>query len=331
MSVIENRLLRYFVAVAEEQHFGRAAERLGITPPTLTHQIQKLESELGARLLRRRGHTKVVVTAAGQRVLAHAREVLRQVEEIPIIAQRAERGELGSLQVGFMGSVSGAGLLRDWIRPFEQANPSIEVTVRKLSPVAQITAILSKEVDVGFARGPHKYPPGVRGFEIARQNMMLALPSEHLLVGQKKITPAMLAGEAFVSTPPELELGFFGYIETVARIGKFVPRVVHRDSDYTALLAYVALGHGIAVVPESVTKAMTVADVTFCKIAADPVPQTSICFIYGTSASPSTRLLIQHMQRFSLRDPGGAGTPPRGAPRAIQKCLPRLAFSRMAS
>jgi DNA-binding transcriptional LysR family regulator len=113
MSVIENRLLGYFVAVAEEQHFARAAERLGITPPTLTHQIKKLESDLGARLLRRRGHTKVVVTAAGQRVLDHAREVLRQVGEIPVIAQQAERGELGRLQLGFMASVSGAGFLRD--------------------------------------------------------------------------------------------------------------------------------------------------------------------------------------------------------------------------
>jgi DNA-binding transcriptional LysR family regulator len=200
-----------------------------------------------------------------------------------------------------------------------------------MSPVAQISAILRKEVDVGFARGPHKYPSGVRGFEISRQKMMLALPSEHPLAGQKKINPAMLAGEAFVSTPPELELGFFGYTEAVARIGKFVPRVVQRDDDYTVLLTYVALGHGIAVVPESVTKTMTFANVTFCNIAADPVPQTSICFIYGTSASPSTKLLIQHMQRFSLRNRGGGGTPPPGTPRAKQKSLPRLAFSRVAS
>jgi len=102
MSDIETRLLRYFVAVAEEQHFGRAALRLGITPPTLTHQIKKLEGQLGAKLFERKGNTGVVVTKAGQRLLADAREVLRHVEQAAAGVQQASRGELGRLQLGFV-------------------------------------------------------------------------------------------------------------------------------------------------------------------------------------------------------------------------------------
>jgi DNA-binding transcriptional LysR family regulator len=164
MSDIETRLFRYFVAVAEEQHFARAALRLRISPPTLTYQIKKLESQLGAKLLERKGNRQVVVTEAGQRFLARAREVLRQVEEAAAIARQAGRGELGRLELGFVISVSCAGLLRSWIGAFQQINPAIDITIHKLAPIAQITGILRKELDGGFTRTPLKYPSGVRGF-----------------------------------------------------------------------------------------------------------------------------------------------------------------------
>jgi DNA-binding transcriptional LysR family regulator len=309
MSYIENRLLHYFVTVAEEQHFARAAERLGITPPTLTHQIQKLENDLGTKLLQRRVGRKVVVTAAGQRLLARAREILRQVQEAAAIARQAGRGELGHLQLGFMTVVSGAGLLRNWIGPFQQANPAIDITTRRLAPMAQIAAIVHNELDAGFMRTPRKYPSGVRGFAIYHQPLALALPSEHPLARRQTISPAMLARETFVSTTPELDIGFFGYTEAIARLGNFIPRVAKRDGDFIALLAHVALGYGIAVVPQ-LMKTMNVANVVVRNIAADPVPQTSIAFVYGIHPSPSAKLLIGHMQRHALRNSGGGATPP---------------------
>jgi DNA-binding transcriptional LysR family regulator len=309
MSDIENRLFRYFVAVAEELHFANAALRLGISPPTLTQQIQKLESQLGVKLLRRKGNTKVVVTEAGQRFLADARETLRHAEQAAANARQAGRGELGRLQLGFLPSVFGAGLLRNWIGAFQQAHPAIDITMRQLASMAQIGGIVRKELDAGFARAPNKYPSGARGFEVYRQPLMLALPSEHPLARRKKISPAMLAREAFVSIRPELDLGFSGHIEAVARIGNFIPRVVKRDDDLMAVLAHVAFGHGIAVVPEPPMKAMNAPDVVFRNIAADPVPRTSIAFVHGSDPSPSARLLIQHMQRHALRN-GGKGAAP---------------------
>ncbi len=309
MNHIENRLFRYFVAVAEEQHFTRAAERLGITPPTLTHQIQKLESQLGVKLLRRKGNTKVVVTEAGQRFLPGAREVLRQAEEAAAIARQAGRGELGRLELGFVAPLFSAGLLRRWIDTFRQTHPAIDITIRNLVPMAQISEIARKELDAGFARPPHKYPSGVRGFEIYRQPLVLALPREHPLARHKDISPAMLARETFVKTTPELDIGFSGLTEAIARIGKFTPRVVKRDGDFIAVLGYVALGYGIAVVPE-LMKTMDGADVVFRNIAANPVPQTSIAFVYSSDPSPSAKLLIRHMQRHALRN-GGKGAAPR--------------------
>jgi DNA-binding transcriptional LysR family regulator len=308
MSDVETRLFRYFIAVAEEQHFGRAALRLGISPPTLTAQIQKLEGQLGAKLLQRKGNTGVAITDAGRHFLADTRDALRQVEQAAARARQAGRGELGRIEVGFVISVSCADALRSWINAFKQAQPAIDVTVHKLAPVAQIGGILSKELDAGFSRTPLEYPSGVRGFEVYRQPLVLALPSEHPLAQHEAISPAMLADEAFVSTTTELDSGFSGHTETIARIGKFIPRVVKREDDFVAVLTYVGLGSGIAVVPEAV-KAISLANVVFRHIAAD-VPQTSIAFIYGRDTSPSTKLLIRYMRRHALRN-GGSDAAPR--------------------
>jgi DNA-binding transcriptional LysR family regulator len=316
MSVIETRLFRYFVAVAEELHFTQAAFRLGISPPTLTQQIQKLESQLGVRLLKRKGNTKVVITEAGQRFLAGARETLRNAEQTAMQARQAGRGELGRLQLGFVTPLFGAGLLETWIGAFEQAHPAIEISMRKLASMAQIGGIARNELDAGFARMPNKYPPGVRGFEIYRQPLALALPSEHPLAQRKDISPAMLKREAFVSIAPELDMGFVGYTETIARIGKFIPRVIRRENDFIAMLGYVARGYGIAVVPE-LMKTMTNPNVVFRNIAADPVPQTSIAFVYGSDPSPSTKLLIRHMQHHAIRNGGKRAALPHHQDRII--------------
>ncbi len=283
--------------------------RLGISPPTLTQQIQKLESQLGVRLLRRKGNTKVVVTEAGQRFLADAREVLRQAEETAARAQQAGRGELGRLQLGFMASLSTAGLMPGWIDAFEQAHPAIDIRLRRLTPMVLIGGIMRNELDAGFTRAPNKYPSGVRGFAIYRQPLALALPSKHPLARHEAISLAMLAGEAFVNTTPEPDIGFFGYTEIIAGIGNFIPRVVKRDEDFMTVLAYVGHNHGIAVVPETV-KTMNVPNVVFRDIAGDQVPQISIAFVYGSDPSPSTKLLIRHMQRHALRNGGKGAAPP---------------------
>lgn len=299
MRYIETRLFHYFVAVAEEQHFTRAALRLKITPPTLTEQIKKLENDLGLKLLVRRGNTPVLLTPAGMRFLAQALQVLRQVDHATAVARQAARGELGRLDIGFTTGVSFAGLLPLWLAGFRRANPAIDIETRKLIPPAQIAGLERKELDAGFTRAPHKYPAGVQGFEIHREPLVLALPSEHPLARRKKIAPAMLKDEPFINIGAQPDVGFWGYTDAVAKIGNFTPRVVRRDEDLIRILTQVALGYGIAVVPKRITR-MNVANIVYREIAANPVPLTSIAFVYRRDASPTGTLLIKYMRRHAL-------------------------------
>lgn len=120
MREIETRLFRYFVALADEQHFGRAALNLSISPPTLTHQIQKLEAHVGAKLVERRGNTHVELTEADRRFLSRARNVLREAGEAAAVAQQAARGETGRLEIGFMAVVSLNGMVAEHIGGFQK-------------------------------------------------------------------------------------------------------------------------------------------------------------------------------------------------------------------
>jgi DNA-binding transcriptional LysR family regulator len=299
MADIETRLFRYFAVLAEEQHFSHAAHRLDITPPTLTHQIKKLERLVGARLVERKGNTHVALTQAGLRFFERAQHVLRQVEEAKIVAQQAQRGEVGRIDIGFMASAVCSGVLQKSLADFCRANPAIEINMRKLVPMDQIKAIMRKDLDAGFTRSPHKYPAGLEGFDVHRQPMVLALPAKHPLARRKTITPAALKDELFINTGPELDVGFWGHAEAVA--GHFTPRVVRRDDDFMTILTYVSMGYGIGVMPQTMTR-INIPNVVFREIAASSVPKSAIAFVYRRNdSSPQTDLLIKHMRSHALR------------------------------
>jgi DNA-binding transcriptional LysR family regulator len=299
MADIETRLFRYFAVLAEEQHFSRAAHRLDITPPTLTHQIKKLERLVGARLVERKGNTHVALTQAGLRFFERAHHVLRQVEEARIVAQQAQRGEVGRIDIGFMATAVCSGVLQKSLADFRRANPAIEINMRKLVPMDQLKAIMRKDLDAGFTRSPHKYPAGLEGFDVHCQPMVLALPSKHPLARRKTVNPAALKDELFVNTGPELEVGFWGHSEAVP--GQFTPRVVKRDDDFMTILTYVSMGYGIGVIPQTATR-ISIPNVVFREIAAHAVPKSAIAFVYRRNdSSPQTDLLIKHMRSHALR------------------------------
>src|SRR5580693_3849718 len=299
MADIETRLFRYFAVLAQEQHFSRAAHLLNITPPTLTHQIKKLERLVGARLVARNGNTNVALTQAGLRFFERAQHVLRQVEEAKIVAQQAQRGEVGHIDIGFMTTAVCSGVLQRALTEFRRANPAIEINMRKLVPMDQIKAIMRKDLDAGFTRSPHKYPAGLEGFDIHRQPMVLALPAKHPLARRKTISPAALKDELFINTGPELDVGFWDHADAVA--GHFTPQVVKRDDDFMTILTYVSMGYGIGVIPQTMTR-MNIPNVVFREIAANAVPKSAIAFVYRRNdSSPQTDLLIKHMRSHALR------------------------------
>ena len=297
MANIETRLFRYFVALADERHFSRAAMRLKISPPTLTHQIQKLENQLSAKLVERNGNTHIEFTEAGLRFLERARDVLRQVEEAEVVVQQAARGETGRIEISFMPSVACSGLMQKLLGDFQRENPAVEIILHKMVPFEQISAMLRKTIDCGFIRAPYRYPAGLDGFVIDRQPMVLALPKNHPLARRRKIDPRILRDETFVNPPNELDIGFWGHTETVAKLGNFTPKVAKRVHDMITALTYVSVGYGIGVVSKSMSK-INIPNVVYREFAANPPPTSTVAFVYRRDDfSPASNLLRRYIRR----------------------------------
>ena len=251
---MELRHLRYFIAVAEELHFGRAAARLNIAAPTLSHQIRALETLLGAKLLTRKTKSAVALTHSGRRFLVEAQNTLKQAAHAEQVGRRAGRGEAGSISVGlhFLGRLQRTDLVD---LGQIQKNPS-ECIVSDEADAdlrAVQSASLDGTLDVGFAQAPQRYPYGLTGFVIDRQPFWAVLPEGHHLAARKQVTPAMLADEGFVTISLEMETGFWRNIAAVSPPG-MAPRIVERAPDAFTVMTLVAAGVGISVLSEAFTR-----------------------------------------------------------------------------
>jgi DNA-binding transcriptional LysR family regulator len=246
---MELRHLRYFLAVAEERHFTRAAEHLGISTPTLTQQVQALEAELGVTLLLRNNRS-VALTEAGQRFLEEARKTLLQSEHATLVARRAGRGEVGRIEIGHVTSASLAGIIPSSLAAFRQSNPHVDVQLHRMETVRQLGALAEGQIDIGFLRHPKRYPLGIVGNIVWRQPFILAMPINHPLAKRDQINMAALADEPFIASSVELELGFGGQIQQIAAEGNFAPKIIGRAPDLLTILTLVASGLGVALVPE---------------------------------------------------------------------------------
>ncbi|HEY5380584.1 MAG TPA: LysR substrate-binding domain-containing protein [Pseudolabrys sp.] len=300
MANTELRLFRYFVTLCEEQNFSRAAERLLITPPTLTHQIQKLEKELNVRLLNRKNRFQL--TDAGARFLESARDVLYRADEAEKTARKAARGEIGRLEIGYMIATIYAGSIQRYLKNFQSHYPGIDLTLHQVSTVRLVNAIITSELDAGFARVAKQYPSGLSGFTFYRAPVILALPSTHPLARRKgPIPPKALAGESFVSTSIGYDLAFTRHVEAIAAMGGFAPQIVKRAEDLTTVLGYVSLGYGIAAVSPTMANCH-VPNVIYKKIASRSAPEVEFAFMYRTNESaPATRTLIETMRGYALK------------------------------
>jgi DNA-binding transcriptional LysR family regulator len=250
---MELRHLRYFVAVAEEMHFARAAARLNIAAPTLSHQIGALETLLGARLFTRKTRSAVALTHAGKRFLVEARETLKQAAYAEQVGRRAARGDAGSISIGYVLSAGCGGLVSSALFNFKKLHPHISFQLARMQTVAQFKALIDGSLDIGFSRMPHRFPTGLTGFTVDRQPFYLVMPEGHSLAARKQITPAMLIDEPFVATSLEMELGFWSNIASITPPGASL-RVVERAPDVFTVLALVAAGVGISVLSESLTR-----------------------------------------------------------------------------
>lgn len=251
---MELRHLRYFVAVAEELHFGRAAERLRIAQPPLSRQIRDLEREVGSALFERvpRG---VELTPAGRAFLPEARLTLAQAERALRTAHRAAQGETGRLRVGFVEAATHSGILPDVLSFFRAHLPSVGLSLFELDPLRQAEAFQDGRIDVGVLHSPPlDAARWLRVEPIYTERVILALPKHHALAGRARLSLAALADEPFVSFPRVVGPEMYDDIIASCRAAGFSARIVQEAVGWHTLASLVSAGVGVGFVPRSIAE-----------------------------------------------------------------------------
>lgn len=254
--MIALRHLRYFIAVAEEGHVTRAAERLGIQQPPLSQQIRAMEAEIGVALLNRlpRG---VELTEAGRVFLVEARAAIAQVEHAVDAARRTARGEQGRLAVGFTSSAAFHPLIPAVVRAFRQVAPHVDLQLEESSTGELIAALQKDQLDVAFLRVPMGDTAGIRIETLLNEKMLVALPAHHPLVGKrtpKSIALAALADETFILYRRPTGPGLYDTIIAACRAEGFSPRIGQEAPRMLSTLSLVAAGLGVSIIPESMRR-----------------------------------------------------------------------------
>lgn len=251
---MELRHLRYFVAVAEELHFGRAAQRLGIRQPPLSQQIKALEADLGVSLFDRDSR-KVRLTAAGEALFPAARDLLDAARLAERATRRAGRGEAGELTLGFVGSATNL-LLPQALRGFRQRYPRITLRLRELTTTQQVHALKDGLLDVGLLRPPllGAEADGLHVQPVTAERLVAVLPDDHALARQRLVAAADLAEEPFVLFPRALGPGLHDQILRYCAEAGFTPVVAQEAVQMQTVVALVAGGLGVSFVPSSVAR-----------------------------------------------------------------------------
>jgi DNA-binding transcriptional LysR family regulator len=247
--VIETRLLQQFVAVAEELHFNRAAERLHMAQPPLSQAIRKLESAVGAPLFVRTNRS-VALTPAGAAFLVTARSTLRALEEGVAQTQRVAQGIEGHLTLTFINIAPYAPLLRA-LRDFRHASPGISFTMVEATTQEQVIALEQGRADIGFMRTPGTSVPHLRLATVSSEPIVVALPAGHRLEATPTIALELLKEDAFVASPRTLGKGFHDQLISLCHAAGFVPNIVQHGRQMQTLIALVAAGFGVALLPAS--------------------------------------------------------------------------------
>src|ERR1700722_15717290 len=242
---MELRHLRYFLAVGEEQHYGRAARRLRVAQPALSRQIQNLEKEVGFKLFERlpRG---VRLSAAGQLFLVDARRILQEVNEAAARAARVARGQSGTLRVGFTESASWRGVVPESFRRFREMQPDAELQLQSSPSLVQLDAIRSGRLDAGFVFNMPKADPELDALAVATQRIELAAPTDHPLTKLKQVRLRDLASASFVWFPRrEAPALYDRLMHECFRGGLKSPRIVQEGLNEATILSLVANGLGV--------------------------------------------------------------------------------------
>lgn len=278
---MELRQFRYFVAVAEELHFSRAAQRLHIGQPPLSLQIQSIERELGVLLLKR-DRRKVELTDAGRLFLVEARNAIDQAQRAIDTAKRFARGEVGTLRVHFTTSAPLLPKFPRAIRSFHERYPDIHLELKIQTSQSILDALMLGNLDIGFVRPAARtvLPREVSSIPLYKDRLMLVLPAEHPLASAAGPIPLReLADEDFLLRPTQRDGGFYEQIFGLCAEAGFTPRVVQETQDTATAFGLVAAGLGVTIAPESL-QAIRLSDIVWREIDVQSGAESRVLLVY---------------------------------------------------
>jgi len=254
--MIDLRHMRYFIAVAEELHFGRAAEKLYIAQPPLSQQIKQLEQQIGVQLFVR-NRRRVRLTEAGAIFLEQARRTIAQAEFAVSAAQSAATGEPGKIDIGFVSSATYHDAFPTIIRIFRERHPSVLLTLHEFTSAEQVEALRDGGIHLGFVRPP--VGDDTLTLEtVLMEPFVAALPSTHPLAGSPVISITDLKADQFVMLPRHLNLSLYDQIMAACQNAGFTPQVAQEAIQLQTITSLVAAGIGVALVPASLRNARRV-------------------------------------------------------------------------
>ena len=245
---MELRHLRYFVAVAEELHFTRAARRLNIAQPPLSQQIRALERELGVPLFLRTRRS-VALTDAGAALLVRARDLLAATQALPLELQRVARGEIGLLRIGFSSTLPLTKVLRDVVADWRRTHPDVALHLREMHSASQFEALRAGELDVGLVRYNERAPEGILLQLLRRDPLRLVVGEGHRFARRRSVPIASCRDESFIGFPGDAGTGTGPLLKRLCAQAGFEPRIAQEAREATTQIGLVAAGLGIAVLP----------------------------------------------------------------------------------
>jgi DNA-binding transcriptional LysR family regulator len=243
------RQLQFFMGVAEELSFSRAATRLHIAQPSLSTQIKALEQEIGARLFDR-DKRHVSLTPAGRRFQSRVASLLALADSAKAEARSTERGQLGTIDLGYTALSMFSTALPHAIRTFRAQEPNVRVTLRELTSLEQLHELGERALDIGVLRRPDaSAPKGITIVEWYRTPLVVAIPKDHPRAASRSVLLSDLKSEPFIMYPRQAGTGIYWQVTDLCTIAGFRPRVVREVLESSTMIGLVAAGVGIAIVP----------------------------------------------------------------------------------
>ncbi|HWQ92799.1 MAG TPA: LysR substrate-binding domain-containing protein [Clostridia bacterium] len=287
---MELRHLRYFVAVAEQLNFTKAAGKLHLAQPSLTRQIQNLEAEIAVRLFNR-AKGQVSLTDEGRAFLIDARRILTLTAESILAVQHLSRGETGQLNIAYLSN-SDFGLLPETLKIFRQRFPHVGLNLFDMSPAEQLRALEARKIDLGFVGLRPPAEIGILSWEtIARNRTVVVLPVRHPLARKPRIKLSELENMFFVGMSEKTHPGFRHWLNEVCQQAGFVPRLLQEAELELALITFVAEGLGVTLAREHMKK-LPHPGVTFRPLA--PSIKSDYCIAWNQTNN--SRALLQYIE-----------------------------------